>query len=144
MSVSFFNIKTGEEVALDDDAHIAAFVNSSDLGINATRGQDFKWRIAPELKAKVDEYSEDPLKLQEISVRMGIPMDSISIADVLSQIAFEQGIQERAAIRAANSNPAHAAEYEARLKAAKAVKKNVPVNQVNDDPAKTIPTAKKK
>lgn len=119
MSVSFFNIKTGEERALDDSAHIAAFVNSSDMGKNARKGQDFSWRISPELKAKVEDYSEDAAKLQEISQRLGVPLDALEVIHILTQIAFEQGIEERANKRAIENNPAHALEYEERVKAAK-------------------------
>lgn len=119
MSVSFFNIKSGEERVLDDPAHIAAFVNSSNMGKNSNKGQDFAWRIAPELRAKVDEYSENPTKLQEISQRLGVPMDAIEVVHVLSQIAYEQSIVERANKRAVENNPAHAEEYEQRLQAAK-------------------------
>lgn len=122
MSVSFFNIKSGEEVSLDDPAHIAAFVNSSDMGKNSNKGQDFMWRIQPELKAKVDKYSDDTAKLEEVSRRLGVPLDSIEVVHVLSQIAYEQGIEQQAAARVAENAPAHAAEYEERLKAAKTTK----------------------
>jgi len=136
MSVSFFNIKSGEERALSDPAHIAAFVNSSDMGKNSNKGQDFAWRIAPELKAKVDEYSEDPAKLEEISKRLGVPMDAIEIVHVLTQIAYEQGVAERASKRALENNPAHAAEYEKRLEAARSGKPAVQASRSNKPAAK--------
>lgn len=119
MSVSFFNIKTGEERALSDPAHIAAFVNSSNLGKNANAGQDFKWRVSPELMAKVDEYSEDPVKLTAISVRLGVPSDALEVVHVLAQIAYEDDMAVRAQRRAAEANPVHAAAYEERLEKAR-------------------------
>ena len=46
--ISFFSIRTGETHYGKLEPTIAAYLNSSDLGINASRGQDYGWRLSPE------------------------------------------------------------------------------------------------
>lgn len=121
--ISFYNVASGEEIQLDDPAMIAAFVNSSNMGKNSNAGQDFKWRISPELMAKVDEYSVDTTKLEEISKRLGVPFDALDVTHILSQIAHEENVLKQAQARAVENSPAHAEEYERRLAAAKSGKK---------------------
>jgi len=51
--IGFFNTKTGKTHYAKMDAQIQAYLNSSDMGINASRGQDFGWRLEPEWIKKV-------------------------------------------------------------------------------------------
>lgn len=54
--IGFFNIKTGETHYARLEPQIQAYINSSDMGINASRGQDFGWRLDPEWVAKVKDF----------------------------------------------------------------------------------------
>ncbi len=57
--IGFFNIKSGETHYLKLEAQIQAYINSSDMGINASRGQDFGWRLDPEWVKKVKAFRRD-------------------------------------------------------------------------------------
>ncbi len=69
--VGFFNIKSGDTHYCKLEPTIAAYINSSDLGINATRGQDKGWRLAPEWVKKVRQFKADDRKMEELSKGYG-------------------------------------------------------------------------
>lgn len=54
--IGFFNIKTGETHYARLEPQIQAYINSSDMGINASRGQDFGWRLEPAWVKKVRDF----------------------------------------------------------------------------------------
>lgn len=61
--VGFFNIKTGDTHYAKSEAQIQGYINSSDMGINASRGQDFGWRIDPEWVKKVKAFRADDTRM---------------------------------------------------------------------------------
>ena len=61
--IGFFNIKSGVTDYAKMEAQIQAYINSSDMGINASRGQDFGWRLSAEWVKKVKEFSRDETKM---------------------------------------------------------------------------------
>lgn len=65
--VAFFNIKSGETHYLRLEAQLQAYINSSDMGINASRGQDFGWRLAPEWVKKVAKFKNDESKMERLT-----------------------------------------------------------------------------
>ena len=65
--ISFYSIRTGETHYGKLEPTIAAYINSSDMGINASRGQDYGWRLAPEWVKKVREFKRDPIKMSIIT-----------------------------------------------------------------------------
>jgi len=69
--IGFFNIKTGETHHARLEPQIQAFINSSDMGINASRGQDFGWRLEPEWVKKVKAFRKDEIKMSFIVSRNG-------------------------------------------------------------------------
>lgn len=64
--VEFFNIKTGETHFPRLEPTITAYINSSDLGINASRGQDFGWRLGKSWVTKVRSFKRDELKMERL------------------------------------------------------------------------------
>lgn len=68
--IPFFSIKTGETFYAKLEPTISAFINSSDMGINASRDQDFGWRLAPDWVKKVKEFRRDPSKMQFLSSKI--------------------------------------------------------------------------
>lgn len=100
--IGFFNIKSGEVHYARLEAQIQAYINSSDLGINASRGQDFGWRLAPEWVKKVREFRRNETKMEVLSARNG--GQKVTTTQVLYAIYGEQlrAAQERAE---ANENP---------------------------------------
>ena len=59
MAIEFVNIKTGARVQLTRPAQITAFINSSDLGVNSNKGQDFGWRLSEGLVNKIEDMRDD-------------------------------------------------------------------------------------
>lgn len=57
--IPFFSIKTGETHWCKLEPTIQAYINSSDMGINASRDQDYGWRLAPEWVQKIRAFKRD-------------------------------------------------------------------------------------
>lgn len=68
--IAFYSIKTGETHYCKLEPTIAAYINSSDMGINASRGQDFGWRLAPEWVKKVRNFRDDETKMDTLAAKL--------------------------------------------------------------------------
>lgn len=68
--IAFFSIKTGETFYAKLEPTIAALINSSDMGINASRGQDFGWRLAPKWVKKVRAFRADEDKMDALAAKL--------------------------------------------------------------------------
>jgi len=69
--ISFFSIRTGETHFCKLEPTIAAYINSSDIGINASRGQDYGWRLAPEWVKKVRDFRRDATQMSILTAKNG-------------------------------------------------------------------------
>jgi hypothetical protein len=67
--IAFFNIESGDTHYCKLEPTIAAYLNSSDMGINASRGQDFKWRLAPDWVKRVRAFRRDNLQMSMLAAR---------------------------------------------------------------------------
>lgn len=94
--VGFFNIKTGDEHYARLEAQIQAYINSSDMGINASRDQDFGWRLAPDWVKMVKDFRRNETKMQFLQDRNG--GQKVTTPQILYAIYGEQlrAAQERA------------------------------------------------
>jgi hypothetical protein len=61
--IGFFNVSSGDTHYAKSEAQIQAYINSSDMGINASRGQDFGWRLEPEWVDKVRQFRANETKM---------------------------------------------------------------------------------
>ena len=68
--ISFYSIKTGETFYAKLEPTISAMINSSDMGINASRGQDFGWRLHPDWVKKVRDFKRDESKMDTLSAKL--------------------------------------------------------------------------
>ena len=93
--VKFYNINTNESVTLELQPQIAAFINSSNLGVNASRGMDKGWRIAPELAVEVEDFQADLEKMRKLSDRISVPIEGITVPDILFFISEEEALRAR-------------------------------------------------
>lgn len=118
MSVKFFNINTNETVTLDLQPQIAAFINSSDLGVNATRGMDKGWRIAPELFVEVEAFRQDLDKMRRLSDRTSVPIEGITIPDILFFLSEEEEQNKKRNVQL-QSTGKYEDSYQAMVKAAR-------------------------
>lgn len=68
--IAFFSVETGETFYGKLEPTISALINSSDMGINASRGQDFGWRLAPEWVNAVEEFELDEDKMDTLAAKL--------------------------------------------------------------------------
>lgn len=94
--IGFYNIKSGETHYARLEAQIQAYINSSDMGINASRDQDFGWRLAPEWVKAVKSYRRNDQKMEALVAKNG--GQKVTTVQVLYAIYGEQlrAAQERA------------------------------------------------
>lgn len=94
--IGFFNIKSGETHYAKLEAQIQAYINSSDMGINASRDQDFGWRLEPEWVKKVKAFRRNETKMEALTNRNG--GQKVTTVQILYAIYGEQlrAAQERA------------------------------------------------
>lgn len=67
--IPFFSIKTGETHWCKLEPTISAYINSSDMGINASRDQDYGWRLAPEWVKKVRLFKRDRTQMSILTAK---------------------------------------------------------------------------
>lgn len=91
--IGFFNIKSGETHYARSEAQIQAYLNSSDLGINASRGQDKGWRIDPEWDKKIKNFRNNEAQMSVLIAKNG--GQSPSQPQILYAIYGEQLRQEQ-------------------------------------------------
>lgn len=87
MPVRFFNIRSGAELVAETEPQIAALWGSSDRGPNVNQGQDFGWRLAPEVVVEMNAILSDPDKRQDIANRFRIMYEDVTESDVLTWIS---------------------------------------------------------
>lgn len=94
--IGFFNVKTGETRYAQLEAQIQAYINSSDLGINASRDQDFGWKLSPEWVKAVRNFRRNETKMEFLTAKNG--GQKVTTTQVLYAIYGEQlrAAQERA------------------------------------------------
>jgi len=136
--ITFENIKTGEKVTFTGEqeansrnAHMAAFLNSSDLSPNAgVRGQDFGWRLAPEVIAEMEAVRQDYDTLESISRRLGVGIDDIKDFHILGYVADRSFAEDakKARVNAPTSTELEE-DYRTRVKAATSAKIEVPTTK---------------
>lgn len=86
--IGFFNVKSGETHYARLEPQIQAYINSSDMGINASREQDFGWRLEPEWVKKVKAFRRDENKMERLVSRNG--GQKVTTTQILYAIYGEQ------------------------------------------------------
>lgn len=94
--IGFYNIKSGETHYARLEAQIQAYINSSDLGINASRDQDFGWRLEPNWVKAVKAFRRDEGRMRDLLRATG--GQKVTTVNILYAIYGEQlrVAQERA------------------------------------------------
>lgn len=87
MAIKFKNIRNNEVRVAETEPLIAALFNSSDKGPNALVGQDFGWRLAPEVVVEMRRIMADEMILERLAARFKKPLDEINQIDVLAYIS---------------------------------------------------------
>jgi len=120
--IAFENIKTGEVVTFDANsdpqtrqAHMAAYLNSSDMSPNASRGQDFGWRLSPEVIAAMDAVRADYDQMDRISRRTGIGVEDVQNYHLLNYVADREFSAEAMKNQEKAKESLHEESYNKRL-----------------------------
>ncbi len=94
--IGFYNIKDGTTNYAKLEPQIQAYINSSDMGVNASRGQDYGWRLEPEWVKKVKAFRRDETKMGVLVARNG--GQKVTTTQILYAIYGEQlrAAEERA------------------------------------------------
>ncbi len=87
MAIKFFNIRSREVRVAETEPQLTALWASSDRSPNITQGQDFGWRLAPEVVVQMKMIKKDFNKLQEIAVKYAIMLDSVGEPEILQYIS---------------------------------------------------------
>lgn len=121
--ITFENIKTGEKVVFDGtqdpsvrQAHLAAYLNSSNLSPNALKGQDFGWRLAPEIVGRMDAIKSDPQALDNLARRIGAGIEDVQDFHILNFVAEQDFAVEAMEARKRAEANLHQEDYEKRLR----------------------------
>lgn len=145
----FENIHTGEKVEFKPGqdpqartAHIASYLNSSDMSPNALKGQDFGWRLSPEIKHEVERIKGDMTTLDSIARRIGVGVEDIRDFHILNHIAEKEFAREAMAQRQKTETSKHEQDYNARLE--KLRQKDTPVSTSDNDKIEEPNTTNKK
>jgi hypothetical protein len=141
--ITFENIRTGEKVvftgeqeATSRNAHMAAYLNASDLSPNAgVRGQDFGWRLAPEVIAEMEKVRQDMEELDKLSRRIGISIDDIRDFHILAYVAEKDFAKDAIKAKQVSANTELEEDYRARVKAATT---GVTISNVNNEGDATV------
>lgn len=147
MAISFYNEKTGETVTLTRSPQISAFINSSNLSINASQGQNHGWRVAPADQIRIDKMRQDATTVSRIAGVKGVQPQDLRTEDFIMDIVRTDKVEEEMRLSMINENPVHAENFQAELKALREAEAKPAV--VEDAPAvvpvkANKPTAKKK
>ena len=124
--IIFENINTGETVGIDRQtggayyqAKLSAVMNSSDMSVNADRGQDFGWRLQAEQRALIEQWEEDPDMIDKVSVFTKVPIDGLSHSEFLAYFLHQQELGKSPEKTETASKRANQLDYAARVEAVK-------------------------
>lgn len=122
MSIVFKNIDTGETVAVNREvegkfyrAKLSALMNSSNLSLNADRGQDYGWRLDEAQQAILEEWEQDPEVIDKVANFTKVMVDSLSHADFLAYMIYQQELGKSPELGQEVLRRENQARYEARV-----------------------------
>lgn len=88
MAIKFLNIRSKEVRVAETEPQISALWASSDHSPNITQGQDFGWRLAPEVVVQMRRIKEDFNLLLQIANRFKKNVDELNDPDILMHISM--------------------------------------------------------
>ena len=87
MAIKFFNIRSKEVLVADTEEKISALWSSSDHSPNITQGQDFGWRLAPEVVVEMKRIKQDRRLLESIAHTYNRPLEDVGEPEILQYIS---------------------------------------------------------
>jgi hypothetical protein len=126
--IIFENIDTHETVGVSREndgkyygAKLSALINSSNLGINADRGQDFGYRLQPEQQAILEDWESDPAVIDRVSQFTKVPVDMLQHNDFLGYMLYQQELGTSPEQKVDKERREKEADYAARVAKIKAM-----------------------
>lgn len=93
MALKFKNIRSNEIRVAETEPMISALWASSDMSPNITQGQDFGWRLAPEVAVELKRIKRDPALLQQIANNMKKSVEELNEPDLLKYISDHTAVE---------------------------------------------------
>lgn len=87
MAIKFFNIRSKEVRVAETEPMISAMWSSSDHSPNITQGQDFGWRLAPEVVVEMKKIKQDRRLLESIAHTYNRPLEDVGEPEILQYIS---------------------------------------------------------
>lgn len=94
MSLKFYNIKSKEIRVADSEPMISAMWASGDRGPNAQNGQDFGWRLAPEVVVELKRIKKNTAILESIAIKFKKSVDELKETDILKYISDKTRVDD--------------------------------------------------
>lgn len=94
MAIKWFNIRSKEVRVAETEPQITAMWASSDHSPNITQGQDFGWRLAPEIVVEMKRIKQDERKVIEIAHRFNMLPEDVKDPDILAYISVKYNNQD--------------------------------------------------
>lgn len=87
MAIEFYNEQTGEQRTAETDEQITALWSSGDHSPNITQGQDFGWRLAPEVLLELNDIKRNPTLVLTIAQMNQIALNDVKDHHILAYIS---------------------------------------------------------
>lgn len=87
MPIKWFNIRSKEVQVAETEPQISAMWASSDHSPNITQGQDFGWRLAPEVVVEMKQIKQNQNLLLQIANRYQIMSEDLDEKAILQYIS---------------------------------------------------------
>lgn len=94
MPIKWFNIRSKEVRVAETEPQISAMWASSDHSPNITQGQDFGWRLAPEVVVQMKRIKQDYQKILEIAHRYNMLAEDIDEKAILQYISENTALED--------------------------------------------------
>lgn len=94
MAIKFLNVYTREVRVAETEPMIAAMFNSGDLGPNAREGQDFGWRLAPEIVVEMRRIRQRPNEMVTIAATYNILPEDVDDKRILKYISDKTIVED--------------------------------------------------
>jgi hypothetical protein len=124
MAIIFENIDTKETYAIDREkegkyyrAKLSALINSSNMSVNADRGQDFGVRLIPAQQALIEQWEADPTMIEKVSVYTKVMVDDLTHTEFLAYLLYQQELGSSPENKSQADRRDKQREYDARVEA---------------------------
>lgn len=94
MAIKFKNIRSGEVRVAETEPMIAAMFNSSDMGPNVMQGQDFGWRLAPEVVVQMNRIKSNQQTMMLIGQMYNLMLQDIDDKAILQYISDQTAVED--------------------------------------------------